>query len=132
MPTVFEDAFIGMNDVLEDVAGVNVTVTRKVGPVVRACDTKAVLGRTVFSRVRQGRGGPSIEFGDADLFIRRDNYRLGETGEAVEPAEGDRIKDNESGRLYEIKPIADEPAWRWHEPEQLTLRIHAAEIIEDV
>jgi hypothetical protein len=120
-----------MNEVLEANAGIALTLSRKVGGVTVERSTAGVLGRTVFSRTRATPGGPSIEWGDADFLIRGIEYKFDPEGVPVEPAEGDRIRDQVSGRLFEIKPIPNEPAWRWSEPEKLTWRIHAKEIVED-
>jgi hypothetical protein len=129
--TGFEEAFIGLADAVEGFAGFPVTLTRvsAAGPV--SCEAVAVLGRTVFSRSRKGEGGPSVEYGDGDFIIRKTAYLLGDQGEAVEPADGDRIFDQATGRLFEVRPIVGEESKRPSEPECITWRIHTTEIQQD-
>jgi hypothetical protein len=129
--TIFDDAVDFLNASLNANAGIAVTLSRKTDTGTVTCDAVAVIGRTVFSRVRKGTAGPSIEFGLRDYFVAAADYKLGDTGEVVEPADGDRIIDDLAGKLFELRPIEGEKSWRYSDPEFRTLRLHVQEIKDD-
>ena len=126
MATIFEDATNSLNDTCERVAGVPITLAR--GGIT--FDTVAVLGRTVYAQGRQGHG-PAVVWGERDFLVRVGEYRLGPAGEACEPAEFDRVLDQTTNITYEVRRIADEPAYRYDAPERLTWRVHTKRITLD-
>ena len=102
---------------------------------------RAHLSRTVVYR----RGADSVEIAatvGSTAFDRTDEYGvihriesrdylvsaadLVLAGQAVTPKAGDRITETGDTRVHEYKVMSpgDEPAWRYSDPQRLTLRIH--------
>lgn len=69
--------------------------------------------------------GPRIDFTVQDWFIAASELVI--DGEPATPRKGDRIYAISRGMLqtYEVlSPGGDEPAWRWSDASEVTLRVH--------
>lgn len=78
-------------------------------------------------------GGLRMEWTDVDFLIPAADLVLG--GARVEPRRGDLVRvegDDGTARLYEVRPMGGDPAWRYADPHRSMVRIHAkfAELIE--
>ncbi|MEL6499736.1 MAG: hypothetical protein AAFZ67_11580 [Planctomycetota bacterium] len=85
-------------------------------------DVTATVGSTAFERADEYGVVHRIE--SRDFLIAAADLVLG--GTTVLPKPGDRITEAGSTSLHEYEVMAPggEPAWRYSDPQRLTLRIH--------
>jgi hypothetical protein len=77
--------------------------------------------------------GPRIETGERDYLIPPADYKLGPTGEAVEPMEGDKFRSVEGGETltFKVTPVPGEPAWRYTDGGRTMLRVHVKQVTNE-
>ena len=82
----------------------------------------ATVGSTAFDRTDEYGVIHRIEL--RDYLVTAADLVLG--GEAVIPRAGDRITETDGARVHEYEVMAPEgePAWRYSDPQRMTLRIH--------
>lgn len=85
-------------------------------------DVTATVGNTRAEVMDQQ--GVTVQARERDYLIDVADYVIGSV--AVEPAEGDEIRETDGAttHVYEVRPLGAEPAWRWSDPYRQTYRIH--------
>lgn len=104
-------------------------------PIVYARGTDSVETRATFGskllKLDDGQGGVRMEWTDMDFLIPADGFEFG--GTAIEPQRGDVVYliAGDAVQQFEVVPYGSDPAWRWADPHQSMLRIHAKHIGEE-
>lgn len=85
-------------------------------------EVAAAVGSTAFERADEYGVVHRIE--SRDYIVAASDLVLG--GETVTPKPGDRITETGSTSVHEYEVMAPvgEPAWRYSDPQRVTLRIH--------
>lgn len=98
----------------------------------QTCDAPlmATIGRT--SRQNYEADGLVSRVEARDYLFAPEDCTL--AGEQLEPAAGDQI-DEVQGDVtftYEVRPLGQEPCWRWSDPHRVTRRVHTILIATQV
>jgi hypothetical protein len=109
-----------------DAAGETAVYTRGANSTTLAVAT----GGAYAFRIDQGDGTTAVAWSDQDFIVKRSDLKI--NGVNVLPAKGDKITRTVDGRaqVYAMMPIQGEQSWRWHDPNQETMRIHCKLITE--
>jgi hypothetical protein len=89
-----------------------------------AIAVQATFGKKLL-RLDDGTGGYRLEWTDMDFLIPARSMAI--SGTPITPMRGDVVKVSVGGlyQKFEVRPYATESAWRWSDPGQTMLRIHA-------
>jgi hypothetical protein len=113
-------------------AGVTLTAERLGEAETTRCTiVGAVVGNTKF--VSTERNVARIEYGERDYYIPAGSYLLGVGNTVSPPAERDRLRETINGveYLFEVRPPANEPAWRYMDGGRTLLRVHVKRLKDD-
>lgn len=116
---MLEDGLGFLADQLEEHASRTVTYRRG----AQAVELAATLGSSLL-RVTERGGATRVVRTDRDFLIRA---ALLEDAGLARPRDGDLVDVAFGGvtRRYEVMPVGDEPAWRYSDPHQTIVRVHA-------
>ncbi len=87
-------------------------------------EIKATLGSKLL-RIEDGLGGSRVEWTDLDFLIAADDLDFGDG--PITPERGDLIfwAIGADVQTFEVGPVGSEPAWRYSDPCQSIVRVHA-------
>lgn len=94
----------------------------------QTADVVAVVAREDSTTAAPGGGDGRLSATDRDYLIAVAAYAV--DGVPVVPARGDRVVEVLGGTevVYEVLPRANEPAWRYADPQHLRYRIHVKRV----
>jgi hypothetical protein len=88
---------------------------------------RATVGQTLSSKKAEA-GNTRTEYTDRDFVFAATDLLL--AGLSMPPQRNDRIIDTEGGAtsIYEVRPINNEPAYRWCDGSRSAIRVHTKRI----
>lgn len=125
MADMLKDGMAWLAGQLKASCSVEVAYTRGYDTVL----VQATLGRKLL-KLDDGLGNVRMEWTDLDLIIKADDLILPHDSEPLTPERGDVIfvEAPYDTEIYEVAPYGNEPCWRWCDPHQTMVRIHAKRV----
>lgn len=117
MSTPLERAALASYKGLQAVHNVDVTISR--GAASTAV-SKAVPGRSQHDVTSNGQLVEQVQ--SRDFLILASDYKFNDVVSL--PQRGDRITEDESGKVYAVLAMGSEAQWRYMDQTRLVLRVH--------
>lgn len=120
MPNRFTTAGTRLAARLKSRVGNSVTYSRLSGTTTTSETITAWRGNEQEQVVTSGVVSSRVDSTDRDYLFLATDLAMGE------PRRGDRITDGTE--VFELRPVAGNPAWRWSDESRLIRRVHASPV----